>query len=218
MPRPRTFYHGSIIMRILVNGITIRHLAFALEALLNGDEIQIHIITREPEIGLSQSLQPGSKLNAHPLLKILVRHFPRDVDADTFIRGMWISRALGIEAAERGAIIHLRSSLIELKNNTFAIIGAGQISNEPIPFDYIYDPEIKELEKWFGSSFPDPCEEECIPRGDGTCESWSKKPIVSKASLETSIWFGNNPLENIPNEIEKGTIDARKYLQSPKYS
>ena len=158
-------------MRILVNGITIRHLAFALEALLNGDEIQIHIITREPEIGLSQSLQPGSKLNAHPLLKILVRHFPRDVDADTFIRGMWISRALGIEAAERGAIIHLRSSLIELKNNTFAIIGAGQISNEPIPFDYIYDPEIKELEKWFGSSFPDPCEEECIPRGDGTCES-----------------------------------------------
>ena len=218
MSRPRTFYHGSIIMRILVNGITIRHLAFALEALLNGDEIQIHIITREPEIGLSQSLQPGSKLNAHPLLKILVRHFPRDVDADTFIRGMWISRALGIEAAERGAIIHLRSSLIELKNNTFAIIGAGQISNEPIPFDYIYDPEIKELEKWFGSSFPDPCEEECIPRGDGTCESWSKKPIVSKASLETSIWFGNDPFETIPIEIEKGTIDAREYLQSPKYS
>ena len=218
MPRPRTFNHGSIIMRILVNGITIRHLAFALEALISGDDMQIHIITEEPEIGLSQSLQPGSKLNAHPLLKILVRHFPRDAVADTFIRGMWISRALGIEAAERGATIHLRSSLIELENNIFSITGAGQISINPISFDYIYDPQMGESEKWFGASFTDPCEEECIPRGDGTCEYWSKKPIMSKASLETSIWFGNDPIQSIPIEIEKGTIDARECLEFPKYS
>ena len=208
-------------MRILVKGISIRHLAFSIEALNNGRDIQLHIITEEPEIGLSQSLQPGSKLDAHPVLKILARHLPRDTDGNTLIRGMWISRALGIEAAERGASVHLRSSLIELTDNTFRIDGAGQVSNDPIFFDYIYDPESepKDTEKWFGASFPYPCEEEkCQSRGDGTCEFWSKKPIVSKASLEVSIWFGNDPFETIPIEIERGTRDAREYLQLPKYS
>jgi len=218
MPRSCTFYLGSIIMRILVNGITIRHLAFALEALIIADELRIHIITNEPEIGLSQSLQPGSRLDAHPILGVLTRHFPRDTDKNTFVRGMWISRALGIEAAERGATIHLRSSLIQLSKNNFSIVGAGQISNNSFLFDYIYDPEFKEEKKWFGASFSDPCDEDCISRGDGTCEAWSEKPIVSNASLETSVWFGDDPFTTVPIEIGKGTEDARMYLQSPKYS
>ncbi len=221
MSRSCTFNRGSRIMRILVNGTSIRHLAFSLEALIERRDIQLHMITEEPEIGLSQSLQPGSRLDAHPILKILARHLPRDASENTFIRGSWISRALGIEAAERGASIHLRSALIELPNNTFRINGAGHISNDPISFDYIYDPksEPKDTEKWFGASFPYPCEEEmCQSRGDGTCEFWSKKPIVSKASLEVSIWFGKDPFESISTEIERGAKDAREYLQLPKYS
>ena len=83
-------------MRILVNGTSIRHLAFSLEALIERRDIQLHMITEEPEIGLSQSLQPGSRLDAHPILKILARHLPRDASENTFIRGSWISRALGI--------------------------------------------------------------------------------------------------------------------------
>ena len=219
MPRPCSFHHGSRMMRILVKGTSIRHLAFALEALMREKEVRVHILTEEPEIGLSQSLQPGSRLNAHPTLETLARHLPRDTDKNTLIRSMWISRALGIEAAERGATIHLRSSLIEHTNNTFRITGAGRISNDPISFDYIYDPEVEEREKWFGASFSDPCEEEkCLPRGDGTCEFWSKKPIVSTASLETSIWFGNDPFQTIPIEIDRGITDARDSLQLPKYS
>lgn len=208
-----------MIMRILVKGITIRHLAFALEALVSEDDVQIHIITEEPEIGLSQSLQPGSKMDSHPILKILVRHFPRDVDMNTFVRGMWISRALGIESAERGALIHLRSSLILITDKTFQIVGAGQISNDPIVFDYIYEPEFKESEKWFGASFSCPCsEEKCLSRGDGTCEYWSKKPIQTKTALETSTWLGKDPHETVSVELEKGIADAREFLESPKYS
>ena len=206
-------------MKILVNGITIRHLAFALEALVSEAEVGIHIITEEPEIGLSHSLQPGSKLNSHPILKILVRHFPRNTDMNTFVRSMWISRALGIESAERGASIHLRSSLIVIADKTFQIVGAGQISNDPINFDYVYDPEFKESEKWFGATFSCPCsEEKCLSRGDGTCEYWSKKPIQTKSALETSTWYGDDPFKTVSVELEKGIEDARKYLQSPKYS
>ena len=154
-------------MRILVKGISIRHLAFSIEALKDRRDIQLHIITEEPEIGLSQSLQPGSKLDAHPILKILARHLPRDTDGNTLIRGTWISRALGIEAAERGASVHLRSSLIELTDNTFRIDGAGQISNDPIFFDYIYDPELepKDTEKWFGASFPYHVKKKSVSQG-----------------------------------------------------
>lgn len=205
-------------MKILVNGITIRHLAFALEVLINKKEVQIHILTDEPEIGLAQSLQPGSKMNAHPILRILARHLPRETSEDTFVRGTWISRALGIEAAGRGAVIHLRSSLIKLPDNTFRIGGAGQTSDGPLHFDHIYNPElqVEKSKKWFGASFPDPCDEgNCQSRGDGTCESWSKIPIVSNSSLETSIWFGKDPSNTIPAEIDKGTQDAREYLQSP---
>lgn len=221
MPRPCTFNHGSRAMKILVNGITLRHLAFALEALIYKKEVQIHILTDEPEIGLAQSLQPGSKLSAHPTLRILARHLPRDTSEDTFVRGAWISRALGIEAAGRGAVIHLRSSLIQLSDNTFQIGGAGQNSDSPLYFDHIYNPElqVEKSEKWFGAVLPDPCDDEnCQSRGDGTCELWSKVPIVSNASLETSIWHGNDPTNTIPEEIDMGTQDAREYLQSPKYS
>ena len=221
MSCPCTFNHGSRIMQILVNGITIRHLAFALEALIDKKEVQIHILTDEPEIGLAQSLQPGSKLSAHPMLRILARHLPRHTSEDTFVRGTWISRALGIEVAGRGAVIHLRSSLIELPDNTFRIGGAGQISDSLLYFDHIYDPElqVEKSKKWFGASFPDPSDVgNCQPRGDGTCEFWSKLPIVSNASLETSIWYGNDPSNAIPDDIDKGTQDAREYLQSPKYS
>ena len=73
MSRSCTFNRGSRIMRILVNGTSIRHLAFSLEALIERRDIQLHMITEEPEIGLSQSLQPGSRLDAHPILKILAR-------------------------------------------------------------------------------------------------------------------------------------------------
>ena len=208
-----------MIMRILVNGITIRHLAFAIEVLITDADARIHIITEEPEIGLSQSLQPGSKLNTHPMLKILIRHLPRDTDTNTFVRGMWISRALGIESAERGATIHLRSSLIEITDKTFQIVGAGQKSIDPIIFDYEYDPEFNESEKWFGASFSCPCSEKnCLPRGDGTCEQWSRKPIQKTTALETSTWFGDDPFEAVSVELEKGIADAREYLQSPKYS
>ena len=217
MPCPCSFDHGSRMMRVLVKGTSIRHLAFALEALMWEKEVRVHILTEEPEIGLSQSLQPGSRLNAHPTLKTLARHLPRDTDKNTLIRSMWISRALGIEAAERGAIIHLRSSLIEDTNNTFRITGAGQISNDPISFDYIYNPEVEETEKWFGASFSDPCEEENAYQGVMGHANSVEETTVSKDRWKHQFGL-ETILSNNTNRNDRGITDARDSLQLPKYS
>ena len=206
-------------MRILVLDDSIRSLAFSLTIQNSGATNEIHMISEKTEVGLSDSLKPGTNRDSHTMLQGIDHHMPKVAMAGSFLRNSWVHRGLAIESVSNGLKIHFRSVVDEVDRGIFEFHGtAGSSLGVREHFDYVsYPPQANVGILWHGAVSTKPLNDEAsINRGDGTFETWSRTPIEDGGILQHGTWVGDEPNEAVAMAISEGVAEATRLLSSLK--
>ena len=206
-------------MRILVLDDSITSLAFSLTMQSSTTINEIHMVSEKTEVGLSDSLKPGTNPNSHPLLQGIFRHMPKVTRESPFLRNSWVHRGLAIESVNNGLNLHFRSAVREIGHRVFEFHGTASSSfGAKQRFDYVYHPSQAESDiLWHGAVSTKPLNDEAsINRGDGTFETWSRTPIEDGGILQHGTWVGDEPNEAVAMAISEGVAEATRLLSSLK--
>ena len=193
-------------MRILVLDDSIRSLAFSLTIQNSGATNEIHMISEKTEVGLSDSLKPGTNRDSHTMLQGIDHHMPKVAMAGSFLRNSWVHRGLAIESVSNGLNIHFRSAVHEIGRRVFEFHGTASSSfGAKQRFDYVYHPSQAERGiLWHGAVSTKPLNDETsINRGDGTFETWSRTPIEDAEFCNMERGWARSPMRLSPWQLEK---------------
>jgi len=206
-------------MRILVLDDSIRSLAFSLTIQNSGATNEIHMISEKTEVGLSDSLKPGTNRDSHTMLQGIEHHMPKVAMAGSFLRNSWVHRGLAIESVSNGLNIHFRSAVNEVDHGIFEFHGtAGSSFGASEHFDYVsHPPQANVGILWHGAvSTKSLAAEVSRDRGDGTFETWSRTSIEDGGLLQHGTWVGEEPNEAVAMAISEGVAEATRVLSSLK--
>ena len=206
-------------MRILVLDDSIRSLAFSLTLQNSGMRNEIHMISEKTEVGLSDTLKPGTNRDSHPMLQRIVRHMPMVAMAGSFLRNSWVHRGLAIESVNNGLNIHFRSAVDEVDPRVYEFHGTAASSFDVRErFDYVsHPPQAEGGILWHGAISTKSLNDELsMDRADGTFETWSRTPIKDAGILQHGTWVGEEPTGAVAMTINEGVAEAIHLLSSLK--
>ena len=179
---------------------------------------EIHLISERAEAGLIGEL-PG--LLSQPLSNYIPNEWLGDLGSqiptksDTAVRRSWLEKALATKLVERGANLHLRTTIkqnkTKLGENTITFSGAGNSSGSTLLVEKIITkPENKSSIQWHGGVHNEELtgSEHEGHRPDGLVEIWwpaEQEPPCSEGKwLQMMDWVGEDPLLSLEQEVELG--------------
>ena len=179
---------------------------------------EIHLISERAEAGLIGEL-PG--LISQPLSNNIPNEWLGDLGSQiptpfhTAVRRSWLEKALATKLIERGANLHLRTTIKENKTNlgenTITFSGAGYSSGSTLLVEKIITkPENKSSIQWRGGVHNEELtgSEYEGHRPDGLVEIWwpaEQEPPRSEGKwLQLMDWIGEDPSQSLEQEVELG--------------
>ena len=179
---------------------------------------EIHLISERAEAGLIGEL-PG--LISQPLSNYIPNEWLGDLGSqipttsDTAVRRSWLEKALATKLIERGANLHLRTTIkqnkTKLGENTITFSGAGYSSGSTLLVEKIIKkPANKSSIQWRGGVHNEELtgSEHEGHRPDGLVEIWwpaEQEPPRSEGKwLQLMDWIGEDPLLSLEQEVELG--------------
>ena len=203
-------------MRILVLDDSITSLAFSLTMQSSTTINEIHMVSEKTEVGLSDSLKPGTNSNSHPLLLGIFRHMPKVTRASPFLRNSWVHRGLAIESVNNGLNLHFRSAVHEIGRRVFEFHGTASSSfGAKQRFDYVYHPSQAESGiLWHGAVSTKPLDDEVSINRRWHVRDMEQDPRMAEfCNMERG---GEEPNEAVAMAISEGVAEATRLLSSLK--
>ena len=179
---------------------------------------EIHLISERAEAGLIGEL-PG--LISQPLSNNIPNEWLGDLGSQiptpshTAVRRSWLEKALATKLVERGANLHLRSTINQKKTKlgqtTITLSGAGYSSGSTLLVEKVINkPENKSPIQWHGGVHNEELtgSEHEGHRPDGLVEIWwpaeQEPPRNEGKWLQLMDWAGEDPSQSLEQEVELG--------------
>ncbi len=205
-------------MTLVILGMELTQLVCAHTIFDLKPDSEIHLISERAEAGLIGEL-PG--LLSQPLSNYIPNEWLGDLGSqiptksDTAVRRSWLEKALATKLVERGANLHLRTTIkqnkTKLGENTITFSGAGNSSGSTLLVEKIITkPENKSSIQWHGGVHNEELtgSEHEGHRPDGLVEIWwpaEQEPPCSEGKwLQMMDWVGEDPLLSLEQEVELG--------------
>ena len=204
-------------MRIAILGIELSQLVCAHTIFDLNPHAEVHLISERAEAGLIGEL-PG--LISQPLSNNIPNEWLGDLGSqmptasDTAVRRSWVEKALATKLVERGAELHLRTTINQNKSKlgvTITFAGAGSSSGSTMLVEkVITKPENPHSNHWCGGVHNEELTSSDYEghRPDGLVEIWwpaeQEPPRRNGKWLQLMDWNGEDPLLSLEQEVELG--------------
>ena len=205
-------------MTVAIVGIELSQLVCAHTILDINPDVELHLISERAEAGLIGEL-PG--LISQPLSNNIPNEWLGDLGSqnptisNTAVRRSWLEKALATKLVERGANLHLRTTISQNKSKsgetTITFTGAGYSSGSTLFVEkVITKPENTSSNHWRGGVHNEELTGSNYEghRPDGLVEIWwptQQEPPRSEGKwLQLMDWTGEDPLLSLEQEVELG--------------
>ena len=205
-------------MKIAIVGIELSQLVCAHTIFDLHPNAELHLISERAEAGLIGELpglisQPLSNTISNEWLGNLGSQIP--TTPDTAVRRSWLEKALATKLVERGANLHLRTSINQNKSKlgetTISFEGAGYSSGSTLSVEkVITKPETTSSIHWRGGVHNEELTGSDYEghRPDGLVEIWwpaeEEPPRSDGKWLQLMDWSGEDPSLSLEQEVELG--------------
>jgi len=203
---------------VAIVGIELSQLVCAHTILDSNPDIELHLISERAEAGLIGEL-PG--LISQPLSNNIPNEWLGELGSqiptlsNTAVRRSWLEKALATKLVERGANLHLRTTINQNKSKsgttTITFTGAGYSSGSTLLVEkVITKPENTPSIHWCGGVHNEELtgSEHEGHRPDGLVEIWwpakQEPPHGEGKWLQLMDWTGEDPLLSLEQEVELG--------------
>ena len=205
-------------MTVAIVGIELSQLVCAHTILDINPDVELHLISERAEAGLIGEL-PG--LISQPLSNNIPNEWLGDLGSqipttsNTAVRRSWLEKALATKLVERGANLHLRTTINQNKSKsgetTITFAGAGHSSGSTLLVEkVITKPENTSSNHWRGGVHNEELTGSNYEghRPDGLVEIWwpnQQEPPRSEGKwLQLMDWTGEDPSLSLEQEVELG--------------
>tara|TARA_B100001175_G_scaffold121899_1_gene103786 strand:+ start:453 stop:1091 length:639 start_codon:yes stop_codon:yes gene_type:complete len=205
-------------LKIAIVGIELSQLVCAHTIFDQHPNVELHLISERAEAGLIGELpglisQPLSNNIPNEWLGYLGSQMP--TTPDTAVRRSWLEKALATKLVERGANLHLRTSINQNKSKlgetTISFAGAGYSSGSELSVEkVIIKPENNPSNRWRGGVHNEELTGSDYEghRPDGLVEIWwpaeEEPPRSDGKWLQLMDWSGEDPSLSLEQEVELG--------------
>ncbi len=205
------------MLRLAIIGIELSQLVCAHTIFDRYPDAEVHLISERAEAGLIGEL-PG--LITQPLSKTIPNEWIGDLgsqtptSSDTAVRRSWLEKAMATKLVERGANLHLRTTIQRDQTESgesITLSGAGYSSGSTLLVEEVINkPENKSLIQWHGGVHNEELtsSEHEGHRPDGLVEIWwpaeQEPPRNEGKWLQLMDWVGEDPSQSLEQEVELG--------------
>ena len=204
-------------VKIAIIGIELCQLVCAHKILDNDSNSKIHLISENAEAGLIGELpglitQPFSNTIPNEWIGELGSQIP--TSSDTAVRRSWLEKAMATKLVERGANLHLRTTIERNQTEsgeTITLSGAGHSSGSTLLVEKVITrPEDNNSINWKGGVHNEGLTGSDYEgsRPDGLVEIWwsseQEPPMSDGKWLQLMDWTGIDPQLSLEKEVELG--------------